>query len=339
MHKTVDRIILQNRFKLIWIVCIFALSACSGVISEPDKSIRHAIEGTYAADISADSKLAVVSTAQQGILVWDLVEQTEKYKWSHQEEGHVNNTVGIVHIAADSSYVVTADREAFALWNLSSGEPEGFWRIDEASVRDIAVSNNGRGVLVGRGNGKAMFFEPATGRRLEFLGHQEKINSVDISPNGFYALTGGNDYVAYLWDTRSGQVIHRFTHSSRVTKVALDDLGRYAFTADSKRGARIWNVQTGEEISQLSYIQRQKIFSVATFSEDGKYLATGSPGRALNLWSVETGSEVQEWRVTPKEGTQPQSAVVYAVSFNQNNQLLSESSSGLAEYWPFEQED
>ena len=35
----------------------------------------------------------------------------------------------------------------------------------------LAVSNQGRGILVGRGNGKVMFFEPKTGRRLEFLGH------------------------------------------------------------------------------------------------------------------------------------------------------------------------
>ncbi|GAC16318.1 WD40 repeat domain-containing protein [Aliiglaciecola lipolytica] len=338
MYKTADRLMLNHRFTFLWVMISLFLSACSGAISQPEKSVRHAQEGAYAADISADGKISVISTAQQGILVWDLTNQAEKFKWSHQEEGNNHNTVGIVHIAADSSYVVTADREAFALWNLTTGEPEGFWRIDEASVRDIAVSNNGRGILVGRGNGKVLFFEPKTGRRLEFLGHQEKINSVDISPNGFYALTGGNDYTAYLWDTRTGQVIHKFVHSSRVTKVALDDLGRYAFSVDSKRGAKIWDVQSGKEISQLFYLQRQKIFSTATFSENGKYLATGSPGRALNLWSVTSGSEIQEWRVTPKEGTQPQSAIVYAVSFSQENQLLSESSSGLAEYWPFEQD-
>lgn len=323
---------------LLVLVMTLGVGACSSESSKPVTQVRHAQGGAYAADISADGSLSVVSTAQEGILVWELDTQKQRFKWSHEEEGDNNNTVGLIHIAADNSYVVTADRDAFALWNLETGEPEGFWRIDEASVRDLAVSNNGRGILVGRGNGKTLFFEPFTGRRLEFLGHQEKINSVDLSPNGFYALTGSNDYIAYLWDTRSGQVIHRFTHSSRVTKVALDDQGRYIFTADSKRDARIWDAQTGEEISQLRYLQRQKIFSTATFSEDGKYLLTGSPGRAMNLWNVEDGSEVKEWRVTPKEGTQPQSAIVYAVSFAQQNQVLSESSSGLAEYWQTEQE-
>lgn len=322
---------MPTTFKHISLILCFVLIACGGPISVPDSSNRHAEEGAYAADISTDASLSIVSSITGGIEVWDLAKSEKKFTWSHQGEG--NNTVANIHIAADKSYVVTSDREAFALWNLQTGEPEGFWRIDESSIRDVAVSDNGRGILVARGNGKVMFFEPVTGRRLEFLGHQEKVNSIDLSPNGYYALTGGNDYVAYLWDTRTGQVIHRFTHSSRVTKVTLDDQGRYAFTADSKRDARVWNLQTGEEVSNLRYLQRQKIFSAAAFSEDGKYLLTGSPSRRLNLWDVQDGSEINEWKVAPREGSKPQSAVVYAVGFVSEKQIVSESSSGLAEVW------
>lgn len=331
MRMTVTKA--KTPFLTIFLTLIIAtcVTSCGGPISVPQSSTRHAQDGAYAADIAVDASLSVVSSITGGIAVWDLNEKQIKYTWSHQGEG--NNTVANIHIAADNSFVVTSDREAFALWSMQTGEPEGFWRIDESSIRDVAVSNNGRGILVARGNGKVMFFEPQTGRRLEFLAHQEKVNSIDISPNGFYALTGGNDYVAYLWDTRSGQVIHRFTHSSRVTKVTLDDQGRYAFTADSKRGAKVWDLQTGEEVSNLSYIQRQKIFSAARFSEDGRYLLTGSPSRRLNLWLVEDGSEINEWKVAPREGSKPQSAVVYAVGFINDNQIISESSSGLAEIW------
>ena len=88
--------------------------------------------------------------------------------------------------------------------------------------------------MIGRANGKVLFFDPSTGRRLEFLGHQEKVNTVDISPNGQFALTGSNDYKAYLWSTQSGQIIHVFDHTNRVTMVAIDDQSRYLFTADSQ---------------------------------------------------------------------------------------------------------
>jgi WD40 repeat protein len=308
--------------------------ACGGASDVPVSSFRHAEGGSHASHISADNTISVVSTIENGITVWDLVTNEKRYVWRHQDDG--SNSVTNIHIAYDNSYVVTSDREAFALWNLSIGEPEGFWRIDESSIRDIAVSNQGRGILVGRGSGKVMFFEPKTGRRLEFLGHQEKINSVDISPNGFYALTGGNDYVAYLWDTRSGQVIHKFDHPSRVTKVALDDQGRYAFTADSKRDARIWDLVTGKEVSNLKYMARQRIFTTAVFSDDGKYLLTGSPSRRINRWDIKTGKELNEWRVSPREGSKPSAAVVHDVGFIGDSEIISESSSGLLEKWKIE---
>lgn len=312
------------------------LSACSVPETEPERSWQHAEEGAYAADISPNGEFSVVSGVDNGIDVWHNKDDNKIYHWQHQSEG--NNLVLAIHISADNKFVVTSDREAFALWSIESGEPVGFWRIDESTIRDVAVTNNGTGILVGRSNGKVMYFEPETGRRLEFLGHQERINSVDISPNGEYALTGGNDYVAYLWSTRTGQIIHTFTHSSRISTVALDDAGRYVFTADSKQGSKIWNAQTGALVSNLQYIARQKIFTDAVFSEDGKYLLTGSPARSIYLWDVKSGEQVDEWKVAAKEGTRPATAVVYAVGFLDEKTILSESSSGLAEMWTTEHE-
>lgn len=307
------------------------LTGCGRYSSTPEHTFLRSKEGIYAAEVSSDGKLSVVSGVNGDLVVWDIDKNQPLYQWSHQGEG--NNFVASIHISADNSHVVSSDREAFALWSLDSGEPIGFWRIDESSIRDIAVAKQGRGVLVGRGNGKVMYFEPESGRRIEFMGHQEKINSVDISPNGYYALTGSNDYTAYLWDTRNGQVIHRFNHPSRVTKVALDDDGRYAFTADSQKQATIWNLQTGEAVSELNYIQRQKIFSQAMFSKDGKQLLTGSPSRRMNLWDVASGDEIYEWRVAAKENSPMRSAVVYGVGFLDGDKVISESSSGKAEVW------
>ncbi|WP_100642810.1 WD40 repeat domain-containing protein [Alteromonas facilis] len=310
---------------------ILLLSGCGGAISTPESVTAHAQEGSMAADISPDGTLAVVSSVENGITVWDLQQQTARFEWHHQGEGE--NIVTNLHIAANNSHVVTSDRTAFALWDVSSGEPVGFWRIDESAIRDVAVSNYGNAILVARSNGKIMYFEPNSGRRLEFLGHQEKVNSIDLSPNGKFALSGSNDYVAYLWSTDSGQVIHTFTHPQRVTKVALDDQGRFAFTADSTNNAKIWDVQSGELISSLDIFVRQQIFTDAVFAENGKWLLTGSPSRRVNLWDISTGKEIQEWRVAPNEKAALRTAVVNAVGFINEHAIVTESSSGLAEVW------
>lgn len=309
------------------------LLGCGTYHKESALEFQHAEDGSMAADISADAKISVVSSIDLGLLVWDLEFNQKVYQWGYKGEGETVNLVSNVKIANDTSYVVSADRESFAIWNLESGEPEGFWRIDESTIRDVAVADQGTSVLVGRSNGKVLMLEPFTGRRLEFLGHTERINSVDISPNGYYALTGGNDYVAYLWDTRSGQVVHRFDHPSRVTKVAIDPKGRYLFTADSQKTARIWNAQTGEEVSSLQFIRRQMIFSAVDFSQDGTQLLTGSPNRLLALWDVQTGEQLNGWRVKPNDKAVGNSAIVYGVGFYNDNQVISESSSGWAEVW------
>ena len=317
--------------RVVFFTAILLQMGCGVAETTPEAKFRHAKEGAYAADISPDGSIAVVSGVSNGVNVWRVKDNEPLFHWSHQGDG--TNVVTSIHISADNQVVVTSDGEAFALWSMASGEPVGFWRIDEPSIRDIAVANEGKGILVGRSNGKVMYFEPTTGRRIEFLGHTEKINSVDISPNGKYALTGGNDYVAYLWDTDTGQIIHSFTHPSRVTMVALDDEGRYAFTADSKDKSQIWNVQSGKPISQLNYIARQKIFTDAVFSADGNYLLTGAPSRRIYLWDLKTGEQKEEWKVAPRENMSPPTAVVYGVAFLDDNRILSESSSGLAEVW------
>ncbi|WP_189407376.1 WD40 repeat domain-containing protein [Alteromonas halophila] len=319
------------RASLLFVLVSCVLSGCTIPETTPVAQWRHVKDGAYAADISADGQLIVASGVTNGINVWRLGNDEPVYHWAQQGEGE--NLVIAVHIAADKSHVVTADREAFALWSMATGEPLGFWRIDESTIRDVAVASGGRGVLVARSSGQVMYFEPESQRRLEFLGHTEKVNSIDISPNGKYALSGGNDYTAYLWNTDTGQIIHTFTHPSRVTKVALDDQGRYAFTADSQDKSQIWDVQTGEPVSQLQYIARQKIFTDAVFSKEGDFLLTGSPSRRVFLWDVKTGEKIDAWEVAVRESVSPPTAVVYAVGFPRDGFILTTSSSGLTEQW------
>ncbi|MBT1451430.1 hypothetical protein KJ365_11125 [Glaciecola sp. XM2] len=321
------------KFTGLFILVLFSalLQGCSVPESTPSTRINLAESGVYAADISANASHAVLSQVNGAISVFSLDDNSLLYTWQHQ--GDTTNLVDNVRFSPNDQFVVTSDMDAFAIWSMASGEPLGFWRIDQSTIQDVAISNDANGVLVARANGMVMFFEPQTERRLEFLGHGEnRVNAIDLSANGQYALSGGNDYNAYLWSTETGQVIHVFGHTNRVTMVKLDQGARYVFTSDGHADAQIWDVQTGEAISQLSFIERQIIFTSAEFSSDGKYLLTGSPSKRLMLWDVQTGKEVTQWRVAPSDGPAPQSAVVYAVGFN-NNQTLSIASSGNLAYW------
>jgi len=309
---------------------VLFLSACTIPDSTPLQRTSLAEDGVYAADINADKQIALFSEVAGEIKVLDLKTNTLLYSWRHQGDG--TNLVDNVKLSKDGEYAVTSDSDAFALWALDTGEPIGFWRIDTSTIRDIAVANGGRAVLIGRADGSVMFFEPDTERRLEFIGHEEKINSVDLSANGRYALTGSNDYKAYLWDTQSAQIIHVFDHPHRVTQVLIDQNAKYLFTADGQDKAQIWDAQSGEAVSRLHFIERQLIFTSAKFSKNSERLLTGSPAKRLALWDIKTGKNLQEWRVAASDGPAPQSAVVYAVDFL-GQEAVSISSSGNYEKW------
>jgi len=327
----------NNYFQLSLLLFIaILLGACQPSGNNPSARWQHAVEGAYAADISNDAKLSIVSSIHHGLSLWDIESNALKFNW-YQQQDSADNLVLAADISDNNSHALTASRENFALWNTETGESEGYWKVRDSNIRDIAVSNNGDYILVGKGNGVVVHVTLATGRRLEFLGHQEKINSVDMLPNGRVAISGASDFIAYVWDTKSGQVIYKFNHPSRVTKVALDPKGRYAFTADSKKAAHIWDLKTGKLVGSLKYTNRQEVFSSVRFSPDGTTLVTGAPSRKVSLWNIVSGKRLSSWRVTAREDIRPAGAVVYSVAFSDNNQILTESSSGYAELWPIPQ--
>ncbi|MEL3929351.1 hypothetical protein V1669_18395 [Aeromonas enteropelogenes] len=298
--------------------------------ARPDQQITLASTGLLTADLSSDGKQAIVSSLSQGIVVWDLEQNRQRWRWTQSDAP--DNLVFITRFAEGNEHAVTATSNTFAIWALQNGHSQGYYSLPESRLRDIALSANGRQVLIGREDGKAEVVDTQSGRRLQFLGHTEQINTVDLSANGRYALTGGNDYSAYLWDTQSGQVVWRFNHGGRVVMARLEPSGRYAFTADSRQ-ASIWDLKTGKEVSRLQFDHRFEVYSSARFANDGKWLITGAPSRQLSLWRVSDGTLLQSWRVAPYPKAKPPSAVVYGVALRDNSHLVSASSSGLAEIW------
>lgn len=315
-----------NLYLVTWLV------ACTDDHNIPNNAVRHATDSAYAANISHDGQYSLVSSIHHGLSLWENPSNAVKYHWSHHDNH--DNLVLITSISPNNSHAISADLHNFVLWDIQSGQSAAYINIHQARIRDVALSNHGKQILIGMSDGKALLIDTMTGRRLEFIGHQEKVNSVDISDNGQWALTGSNDYSAFLWDTKSAQIVHRFNHPSRVTKVVFDHGRRYLFTADSRQQAQVWDILSGKPISRLRHGWRQFIVTAARFSQNGQYLVTGSPTRRLVLWDVATGKPIQTWTVAAKSDRRSPSSVIHSVAFiNNDSQILTESSSGLAEVW------
>lgn len=303
--------------------CIFSTT--------PQKTWELSPPGATAFALSRDARFALTFSQEQQLRLWDLHANSELANLGALDQE--SSAVSYIRIADNGRFAVTASATNFAVWDLAWAQSQGLWSISDGTIRDIDISSDGEQILMGLSNGKAIYVDLVNGRRLEFLAHQEKVNTVALSANGRYALTGGNDYKAYLWDTQTGQIIRSYEHEQRVVRVALHRKGKLAFTSDGGNQARIWDITSGKEIAQLSSFARQLIFSTARFSDDGKRLVTGTPSSKVMIWDSSSGKKLDEFEVSPTKDARPPRAVVYDAAFDNNKHIVSASSAGLAEAW------
>lgn len=324
------------RKKLQALSIILALITLTGCFFSGSEAYRWdlAAEGATSFSLSRDGRFALYHSTLQGIVLWDLRQNKKLADFGSQDPHH--NTVLTSKISDNNRYAITATAQNFAVWDLAWGQSDGLWSISDGIIRDVDIASNGQHVLLGLSNGKALYLELGTGRRLEFLAHREKVNSVALSPNGQFALSGGNDHFAYLWSTRSGQIIYQFEHSSRISRVALQRDGKLALTADGGNDAFIWDLDTGKKQTSLAIRLRQQNLSSARFSDNGRQLATGTPARRVELWDTTSGENLGRWEAAPQQDTRPPAAVVYDVAITPDGKVISGTSAGIAQMWTTE---
>lgn len=318
------------------IITTIVILLLNGCFFDAKNDERWAIEpqGSTSFALSRDGRFALLYSKQRDLLLWDLESNSELAELGPQDPQA--NTVSHIRIADSGRFAVTATQQNFAVWDLGWTQAQGLWSISDGVIRDIDISSDGEQILLGLSNGKAIYVDLVTGRRLEFLAHREKVNSVALSPNGRFALSGGNDYKVYLWDTETGQAVHQFEHDNRIVRVALQRDGKYAFSSDSANDAFVWDLTTGEKISELKAFDRQLIFTSARFSDDGKQLLTGTPGGRVMLWDAMSGKRIDYWQVEPQKDARPPRAVVYDATFDNKQRIISATSAGIAQAWRIE---
>ena len=308
---------------------ILLLSGCEQS-QLPLNQVRHSAIATYDADISDDGEFSLVASVNHDAGYWRRSDDTLLYSWNH---GAGDTDIIAVDISSDGGHAITATDTDIALWDTATGENVGFYKLHESDLRDIKVSNGGSYLVMALGDGRVIHLSLNTGRRLEFEMHTEAVNSIDISPNGRYVLSGANDFRAIFWDAQTGQPIDQWQHQSRVVLVSLSQDGGFAFSAGNKADAYVWSLADGNRVSQLNLKERQYVLSAARFSADNTHLLTGAPSRELALWQTQTGALAQMVKVSTRTRDKPTGAIIYAVGFTSDGNLLSESSAGWGETW------
>lgn len=306
--------------------CTLSLIACQPAPSNTQVITEDAL---YSASLSANGQYVLLSTANNGVQLRERSSNQLKYQWVHGQNN--NSDVFDTELSNNNQFAATLARDSIALWNVLSGESLGWWTLPSAA-QGMALANNGH-LLVGLTDGAVMSLLPKRQGLIQFLGHQEKVNSVSISDNGQWALSGDNSGKVILWEATKGQPSQEWQLPSRIANVQLSQDAKLVFASDNGGNGTIWRADTSNKVSDLAINRRQMTFSSARFINNSKQLVTGTPSKEVFLWDVSTGERLLRKQVQITKDSQNRGAVVYSVVQPKANTLVSITSQGLVETW------
>jgi hypothetical protein len=171
---------------------------------------------------------------------------------------HHDATVLGVALSRDGRMLASAgDDFTTRLWDPNTGkEVRRFWqtltRTDRnaaaRTVHCLALSPDGKQLVVGLGDGTIRLWETAGGKELRKLqGSQGPVFCIAFSRDGKLLASGGADQAIRLWDPNGGKVIRQLAGQDQVHAAVFSPDGKTLATGGGDGMVRIWNPATGME--------------------------------------------------------------------------------------------
>lgn len=163
-------------------------------------------------------------------------------------------------------------------------------RGSDKELLGLAVSPDGRAVIITSDDGRASIWSTTTGQRLhELKGHEfgRPIRTAGWSADGKLVATFSEDRTVRLWNGTSGAHVSAILgHRADITTVSFSPTGKHLLTLLADGTAQVWDVAS--PTVPVASFHHAKIISAHSWSPDGAHVVTASDGLSV-MWSAQTG--------------------------------------------------
>lgn len=274
------------------------LAACADA---PQQTWRLAEGGLYSGSIGPDGVRVATGSVFHGGALWHMPTFERQFDWNLDTDRQLDSYSVFTSMAfsGDGRRVATVQARRLVVWSATEGTALGFYETP-ASIRAVALNQDGRSVVLGLEDGTVAVFDVDTGETIQRLdGHQGAVHSVSLSADGRVALSGADDRRAILWRVPEGEIAQYRLHENQVRAVALSQSGIYAFSAAHGGDGEVWNTNTGRVVREVP--ARGRPFSVARFAANDNRLVVGDRRHYVSVWQLDNMTRQSFWRL-PEDG-------------------------------------
>lgn len=294
------------------------LSSCA---ERPQSKLQLATQGVYSAALEKNGASLVIGSFQHGGSFWDIQKQSREFNWNHRD-GFLTEIL-YADISDDGRYAITVNYYNLVLWDTQTGNSVWFWSAP-ARIEAADLSADGRFVLLGLDNNKAVLFDAQNGGLLREFEHEGPVVSVSINIAAGLALTGSEDTTARLWNIRSAELINTFPHDNQVSLVKLSDSGALMLIAPAHDQAEVW--ATADLVKRASLTTAKfRIYSARFIGDSG--LIVGTTHRNIFEFDALTGKKAATYQIGTEGKQSFKSAIVLDIA-KQGSKLIAVGSNG-----------
>ncbi len=181
-------------------------------------------------------------------------------------------------------------------------------QISHPNIESADITQDGKLLATGGGDGDVVIWEIETSRRLRLLrGHKKPIGTVTFSPDRRRLLSIAQESIgrersvllthhpAVVWDVVTGEVLQTIDPGpDGFTAAAFHPDGNHVLAGEPSGRVRLWNVNSGKAIRSFEAHSEAEISSVC-IGNDGRYAVSASyDGKAI-WWDLESGKALNTY--------------------------------------------
>ena len=214
-------------------------------------------------------------------------------------------TITSLVYSSDSKRIIAGSQAGITIRNSETGQVVQSIDVTMDNVHDVAVSPNGKTLIVAGGNpGETGVVEfrawPTLERQQRIMLHGDVIYGVDFSADGSHWVVASGDEVCSVYRTGSDKPASRFTQHSHgvLSSVFLPD-GKTIVSCSRDETIRVWNASSGENIRTL-HNHSQDVFDLAVSKtiSDLPMVASVSEDLTVRFWQPTIGRMVRFARLS-----------------------------------------